>query len=83
MGSRQKKTGYRDQLELQAQGKETYEVKSDNVIVAFLGVKLDSEATRVTGFVGVFTANCHSRETHEDWSLLADAAKEVSFLKSS
>jgi len=57
-----------------------YKIQSDDIIVALLGIKLDGETARVAGLVWKFTAECDSRESHEDGGLLADRRQEVRFL---
>jgi hypothetical protein len=58
----------------------TYPIESYDIIVPFPGVELDSEATRVTCQIGKLASEGDSRETHEDWSFNALAAKEVGLL---
>jgi len=59
---------------------ETYEVETNDVVVAFHCVELDGETTRITSLVWVLTSNGHSGEADEDGRLLADGRQEIGFL---
>ena len=51
----------------------TYEIQSNDIVVAFHGIEFDCEPTRVARLVRVFAPNSHGGETDEDWSFLAHA----------
>ena len=52
-------------------------VVADDVPVAFLGVELQREATRIALGVGRTTLTAHGGETQESWGLLADGLKQL------
>lgn len=48
---------------------ENWPVKTDNVVITVWSVELGSKASRITAFVGEFTAKSDGRKTGKDWGL--------------
>jgi len=61
-------------------GTRTYKVEADNVVVALLGVELDSETTRVAALIRKLTTESDGGESDEDGRLLTDVGEKVGFL---
>jgi len=59
-----------------------YKVQTNDIVVAFHGVELDSEAAWVAGLVSILPSWCDGREPNENGRLLAHTGQEVGFLGS-
>ena len=57
----------------------SYEIQSNNVIVAFCGIELDRKTAGIASLIWEFSAKGNSREANEDWGLLARRLQETGF----
>lgn len=57
---------------------EDWSIISDHIVVAFLSVELDGETTWISHSVWSTSLTSHSRESHENWSLLTNLVQEAS-----
>lgn len=55
---------------------EDWEVQADEIVVSVLCVELDGVSSRISSFIGVFSAVGDGRESTEDGGLLADGGEE-------
>ena len=59
----------------------TYEVQTDDVVVAFHRIEFDCKPSWISGLVGILPPRCDCREANEDRSFLTSALQEVRFLR--